>query len=927
MSSLDPKSAKDVVDTTRTLQSPATKFEVKLLEDTPRQEGKKTPTEGRMISVMNVFDEVIPQLGVYSQLMKMVRDEVFEAIYSQQYTSTTHQTTNYKVATNKQMDKQSEDHVFIQRIPYFTLIQRVFDQRNEEADELREQLDLVKKKLHDKHKEFEGSITVNTALKKEIHNLREIVKMKNGMIEKNEDDIAALQDDLEDLRDSSELQKKNLENEKEALEVLLKTTQNEVEFLTQYKKGYDELEDAFTIKGDPGFRRKKKKPVIATRRAHLLNNIASAKKLEEQLLTVENKTIEEFDVFLEDHKRELEERILRDNYNDAKFDEEEHELEKMDKELQNRQETFQKTIMSLNEELSMVRQHRESLEHQWEELEGQFKLEEEMSKAKPPSSRGRPTSKDSLLPNMSSVLGSSRPNSQSPAKDSVMSLGEDFDNIDPLNSEMDPFVPQETILSKYSSMIYTSTNHAKTFNELKDAKFCSSCGEKTVICPHKIGGDKIVILPHNCTHIKLSRPKVRINVEAKERLAEALYQKPDTSESTKLSTKRIRGRISITTPMRPLQSIIDSPASAEQSPAIFREEKDTTVLGASQEHQVNSFLQLWEDFKKRTPLTRDVARPLEMGRTLSLIGQFYAHLLWQDEYALDDEQVSSILTVQTFAHILVGNLDAGTFRYLLTIADLIDIVEWKEVADFRAFASALYPFLTEDELEQLSLGYTSFSENKISKGLVSEYFMYIVLKYREPRFQDCEAKLLQHPGKEQGMMSDKEFSEAVDAIAPLANEKLRSRLFREAQATNPENTHVSIMKLSQITAYLLLQQIFPLLKQTLQQKIGQSRIRPVSELSFTTSTITFESRVVEDEFELMSFSKLRNLAKNISRRANVRSMRRIENDLTPNVDVFREEDEDDEEYEEYDFQMEEDDEDEDFDDEEEVADRNVDEAT
>ena len=59
--------------------------------------------------------------------------------------------------------------------------------------------------------------------------------------------------------------------------------------------------------------------------------------------------------------------------------------------------------------------------------------------------------------------------------------GENFENTDLLSAEMDPFVPHETILSKYSVMIYTSANSKKTFHELKDAKFCASCGEKVSV--------------------------------------------------------------------------------------------------------------------------------------------------------------------------------------------------------------------------------------------------------------------------------------------------------------------------------------------------------------------------------------------------------------------------------------------------------------
>ena len=58
--------------------------------------------------------------------------------------------------------------------------------------------------------------------------------------------------------------------------------------------------------------------------------------------------------------------------------------------------------------------------------------------------------------------------------------------------------------------------------------------------------------------------------------------------------------------------------------------------------------------------------------------------------------LSSLLCLQAlqiFANILVGSLDATVFRYLLLISDLIDRVDWKYVEDFKAFATAIYPFL------------------------------------------------------------------------------------------------------------------------------------------------------------------------------------------------------------------------------------------
>ena len=42
----------------------------------------------------------------------------------------------------------------------------------------------------------------------------------------------------------------------------------------------------------------------------------------------------------------------------------------------------------------------------------------------------------------------------------------------------------------------------------------------------------------------------------------------------------------------------------------------------------------------------------------------------------------------------------------------------------------------EEDLETLQIGYTSYSENKTSKTLVSEYIIYCIQRNREPRFAE-----------------------------------------------------------------------------------------------------------------------------------------------------------------------------------------------
>ena len=52
------------------------------------------------------------------------------------------------------------------------------------------------------------------------------------------------------------------------------------------------------------------------------------------------------------------------------------------------------------------------------------------------------------------------------------------DDDDDDRPDKDPFIPQERIFAKYAAMLYTSDNNGRTFHELKDAKYCASCGEK-----------------------------------------------------------------------------------------------------------------------------------------------------------------------------------------------------------------------------------------------------------------------------------------------------------------------------------------------------------------------------------------------------------------------------------------------------------------
>lgn len=72
-------------------------------------------------------------------------------------------------------------------------------------------------------------------------------------------------------------------------------------------------------------------------------------------------------------------------------------------------------------------------------------------------------------------------------------------------------MPQERILSKFSCVIYCSSN-GTNWKEFQDITYCESCGDKTFICPHKLTVNESVFeLPQNISFIKFVRPKLQYN--------------------------------------------------------------------------------------------------------------------------------------------------------------------------------------------------------------------------------------------------------------------------------------------------------------------------------------------------------------------------------------------------------------------------------
>ncbi|ELU04076.1 hypothetical protein CAPTEDRAFT_225603 [Capitella teleta] len=854
--------------------SAATKYEAMLAELGGYGTG---PTEEKLLLIFKVFDQIVPHLGVFVSIMKMCRDEIFDAVYSERYTGSS----------------KANSSQYIQRLPFFSIVQRESTKKDEKDAELSEKLEVVKKRLFDKQKQYEEAKESISELQEHISGLNKTIEGMQSELNHRQEDIKGLQSMIMDIKENAAGMENQLRCDILDLQGELQDSKAEANYLRQYKAGYDVLQAAF--EKQPSLEeytpKKKKRSTAATKRAHFISGIENCNKLEDQLLAVQNTTLEgedqiarwfsfgtfiahiliaEFDRFLEEHKSFLSGADERDAETDSDQDFflQDDDVERADQQLLMMQERFQKNIHEISTELELLRQHKTMFHEQLQQIDD---------------------AKQAMKRKMKSRKGESRPTTQS----SSLSVGFEKEEGDQ-GATADPFDVQERVFSKYAAMIYTSDNNGRTFHEFKDSKFCPSCGEKTVLCPHKIlNQEHIFTLPPSVTHIKIARPKVRINLDNMENMYREEVATTDLLGGLSSAGGAQRGKsggISLSANM--------SPCVTSKSPG------DSLPTAFSKRHSV---YRLWEDFKSRGIPERLSSRPLSTSRAISMIEEFAAHLISSDNAANEMNQNFHILdnlynflfqrymkpeiaylsahdflnslvenSVQNklmwlFTQCLIGNLDGSVFRYLLLMGDFINQVKWISVEDYRSFAPLVYPFLCEDDLETLHMGYTSFSENRISKNLVMEYVIHTIMKYREPRFLEMENKLLMTPGKEFNCMTETEFVESSDTALGVVNDKLRKRLFTEAQlyVANKDGVTngVPILRLAQITSYLGLLHIAPVILEEVSASVNASRENNASALGSSRGSSDMPCL-----YPLLTLQGVKSLAVNINRRNKCREL-------------------------------------------------------
>ncbi|XP_018082738.2 uncharacterized protein LOC108697319 [Xenopus laevis] len=211
-----------------TAKSPANQYLLHLLED-KRTVSFQRPTEERIQVVFEVLDTLTPQLGVFSKVLRLIRAELHDAIYS-------------STISASPVSKNSDS---LMNVPYFTLVSRMKDERNDDMEKVQSDLQNVKATLTQREEE-------KLCLQSEIHALEESNRTLEAAIaelrleaEKNRRKIKELEKDLEAECKRGRTEKQEQEQLMANIQDQLNTAQSEVEQLDEYRQNYENLHRAF----------------------------------------------------------------------------------------------------------------------------------------------------------------------------------------------------------------------------------------------------------------------------------------------------------------------------------------------------------------------------------------------------------------------------------------------------------------------------------------------------------------------------------------------------------------------------------------------------------------------------------------------------------------------------------------------------------
>ncbi|MEE6486693.1 hypothetical protein FKM82_014674 [Ascaphus truei] len=345
--------------------------------------------------------------------------------------------------------------------------------------------------------------------------------------------------------------------------------------------------------------------------------------------------------------------------------------------------------------------------------------------------------------------------------------------------------PNETLLNRYAAMIYTTTDNGRIYDEIAGASMCNSCGEKTFLCPHKVGGTQVTDLPKHCTHIKICRPHAhRFTMAAKLAGSRMSDHAEKTGAGMALSRAVSPGPYIPARAGTALaqQALGDNPSQSVPSLSSWQGSWAPVDLSRLEKH-----------FEKQFKHKREAPRMMSLDFCLSLTEQLMTNLLCHRK-----SKSTQVLSIQ-------GTLwDLLTQRYVadnisaLGLQDFLAAV-WKYSAVSKV-VSVLGQVLRGD-MDPAILHYVLLQAELLNLlPLTAPSHLHLVIEQNYP-FLECEDKLLPYLKTQTGFLTYEELSVALDELAPGNCTEEKHSLIQQS-LVSLRSTLIPIQHAAQIVAYL-----------------------------------------------------------------------------------------------------------------------------
>ncbi|KAL2916813.1 hypothetical protein HK105_203592 [Polyrhizophydium stewartii] len=319
-------------------RSQALIYEVQLKE--AFEGGPKTPSRERVMCCFRILGDLVPQAGTFSPVLKVIKDELERSVFSKGLTS-------------------ADREPFVERIPFFSLVDRIDQVRAAESQRTHAVLDDLHQKLKFRDHDLQILYKKNLVLKQEISEHENHQKRLREDIARLESEIQRHEREKNEIRMASIREEDELKKQIEQLQANLTQSNTIIEKLTMFKAAYNDASDASKLEDE--LNNNKHDLVVDSKAGEasgmLSYDLHQAKQLQRQFAEILDFQLDDFDATLAQIRKKRE--IMQGVTNGPRL--EVQDAETFEKELDDLSRGFQNRMSQLLAELKLLEEHTSGL--------------------------------------------------------------------------------------------------------------------------------------------------------------------------------------------------------------------------------------------------------------------------------------------------------------------------------------------------------------------------------------------------------------------------------------------------------------------------------------------------------------------------------------------------------------------------------------